>query len=90
MKVKEKIDGEESKLPRQSHAPRRLHESKPHISATAKDFFRCKYFEILDLAIQRLTRRISRMEEVIQEAYGLKRLSMTRKPSYRWQTRATR
>jgi len=52
--------------------------SEPHVFATAQDFFRCKYFEILDLAIQCLTRRISnkavavlsRIEEVIQEAWS--------------------
>ena len=76
--MKEKIEGDEPKLPRQSRAPRRFQDSEPHVFATAQDFFRCKYFEILDLAIQCLTRRISnkavavlsRIEEVIQEAWS--------------------
>jgi len=77
MKVKERIEGDEPKLPRQSRAPRRLQQSNPHVFATAKDFLRSKYFEILDLGIQCLQRRISNkavavlsaIEELTQKAW---------------------
>lgn len=59
MAVKDGIEWDEPKLPRQSRAPGRLQESEPHVFGTAQDLFRCRYFKILDLAIQCLARRIS-------------------------------
>lgn len=48
----------EPKLPRQVRAPRRLQENQSHVFLTPKAFFAAKYFEVVDMASERLNERL--------------------------------
>jgi len=54
-----KLGAQEATLPRQARAPRRLQQSSPIVYETAEQFFRAKYFQVLDVAQERLKHRIT-------------------------------
>lgn len=53
-----KVGSSEPKLPRQARAPRRLQENTAHVFQTPKAFFAAKYFEVVDMAHERLNERL--------------------------------
>ena len=53
----------EPKLPRYRKAPRRFDEgSQPHKFSTAKDYFRCQYFQACDLLVNDIESRFEQKE----------------------------
>jgi hypothetical protein len=53
------LDVEAATLPRQVRAPRRFQQSTPTVFETIEQFFKGKYFEVLDMAQERLKYRIT-------------------------------